>query len=73
MSKSTSNTKNGHLFRLVKLNLGTPGYMSPQIVVKTPYTSKCDIWSLGVIYYEMLFGTLPGRGSDEFLMAMDIK
>jgi serine/threonine protein kinase len=47
--------------------------MSPQIVFKTPYTSKCDIWSLGVIYYELLFGTLPGKGSDEFLMAMDIK
>ncbi|CAD8051474.1 unnamed protein product [Paramecium sonneborni] len=39
--------------------VGTPLYMAPQILTKQQYTSKCDVWSLGLIFYEMLFGTLP--------------
>lgn len=33
--------------------------MSPQILSKQPYSSKCDIWSIGVIYYELLVGKHP--------------
>jgi serine/threonine protein kinase len=38
---------------------GTPLYMSPQIVDDQRYTYKTDIWSLGVIYYELLTGKYP--------------
>lgn len=38
---------------------GTPLYMSPQIVDDHRYTYKTDIWSLGVIYYELLTGKFP--------------
>lgn len=38
---------------------GTPLYMSPQIVEDQRYTYKTDIWSLGVIYYELLTGKYP--------------
>lgn len=38
---------------------GTPLYMSPQIVDDRRYTYKTDIWSLGVIYYELLTGKYP--------------
>ena len=31
--------------------VGTPLYMAPQILKKTKYTTKCDIWSIGFIYY----------------------
>lgn len=44
---------------LTRTVIGTPLYMSPQILSKQPYSSKCDIWSIGVIYYELLVGKHP--------------
>ena len=34
--------------------MGTHAYNSPQIKKGTQYTNKCDIWSLGLIFYEFL-------------------
>lgn len=33
------------------LVLGTPLYMSPELVLHTKYTEKVDVWSLGIISY----------------------
>ena len=33
--------------------VGTPLYMSYQILKGLPYSSKCDIWGLGSIFYEV--------------------
>lgn len=38
---------------------GTPLYMSPQIVFRQDYSFKCDIWSLGALYFELLTGVTP--------------
>ncbi|KRX10573.1 Protein kinase-like domain [Pseudocohnilembus persalinus] len=39
--------------------LGTDGYMAPEIIQKQPYNSKVDVWGLGCIIFEMLYGTVP--------------
>jgi calcium-dependent protein kinase len=44
---------------LLKTLVGTPAYMAPQILKEERYTYKCDIWSLGIILYEMVVGKIP--------------
>ena len=43
---------------------GTPGYLAPEILMNCGYDDKCDIWSLGVVMYLLLSGTLPFQSED---------
>jgi len=38
---------------------GSPLYMAPEIFTKDHYNAKADLWSIGVILYEALFGKAP--------------
>lgn len=42
-----------------KTIIGTPHYMAPEMITGKGYSFSVDLWSLGIIMYEMLFGHLP--------------
>jgi hypothetical protein len=42
-----------------KVYCGTPEYVSPEMVKKYPYNEKVDIWGIGVLIFELLFGYPP--------------
>jgi tRNA A-37 threonylcarbamoyl transferase component Bud32 len=38
---------------------GTLSFVAPEVLVRKPYNSKVDVWSLGVTIYNLLSGELP--------------
>ena len=38
---------------------GTLYYIAPEIVQRIPYNYKADIWSLGILYYELIYNKPP--------------
>ena len=39
--------------------VGSPIYMAPEVLRGEDYGNKADVWSCGVMFYEILFGKCP--------------
>ncbi len=51
---------------------GTLTYCAPEIILDKPYLKTVDSWSLGVMTYLMLSGSLPFSGRDEHEIAKNV-
>ncbi len=52
--------------------IGSPAYMSPQQVKDHPLNHQSDIFSLGVVMYQLLTGQLPFQGSNNISIIYQI-
>merc|ERR1740121_2311198 len=50
---------------LMMASCGSIAYVSPDVLKGSGYTSKCDLWSLGVIVFMLLAGYPPFHGSEK--------
>jgi serine/threonine protein kinase/Tfp pilus assembly protein PilF len=55
-----------------KVIMGTPMYMSPEQILRAPITAQSDIYSLGMIAYEMICGDPPFQGTTAEVLAQQL-
>ena len=44
---------------------GTPGYISPEVIIGKPQNEVSDFFSIGIITYELIFGKRPFEGKNK--------
>lgn len=58
---------------MIESYCGTPLNMAPEILEKKQYNYKADIWSLGVILFELITGDPPFQASSKSELKANIK
>lgn len=59
-------------FIYASTNVGTPYYMAPEQVSSSKYDDKIDIWSLGIVIYQMCTLSVPFKGTNYLDLAQRI-
>ena len=62
----------GDQTRTQVMGVGSPAYMSPQQLRDRPLTHQTDIYSLGVVMYQLLTGRLPFESTSNYGMIYQI-
>ena len=67
ISKGFKNT-----WEKAKTMVGTPYYLSPEIINSKPYDAKSDIWALGVLLYELMTFKMPFEANSLPMLSLKI-
>ena len=51
--------------KYAKTMVAAPQYLAPEIINKEKYSFKADIWSLGVIFFQLIYLEYPFKGNNE--------
>ncbi|XP_057303891.1 serine/threonine-protein kinase Nek2-like [Hydractinia symbiolongicarpus] len=62
-----------HETSFAKTFVGTPYYMSPELVNRSSYNEKSDIWSLGCLIYELCALLPPFLAANQKMLALKIQ
>ena len=54
-------------------HLGTPATMAPEIMMNMPYDDKSDLWSVGIMMYQLYYKEIPYDGMTEMEILNKIK
>ena len=57
----------------IKTIIGTKYTMAPEILEGLKYNNKCDLWSIGVIMYQLAFKEFPYTGQTDVVLLKNIK
>ena len=47
--------------------MGSESFIAPEVLREEPYNFSADIWSLGIMLYEMLFASVPYIKDEDIL------
>lgn len=64
IARTTDDNANHTQITQVSSVIGSPAYMSPEQALGKPLDARSDIFSLGILLYEMLTGNLPFNGNN---------
>lgn len=49
-------------------NVGSPYYMAPESLKLNEYSFLSDVWALGVIAYQLVYGRVPWKDKDDHVL-----
>ncbi len=58
--------------KFAQTKMGTPLYLSPELVRSERYDDKADVWAIGVLVYNLITGTSPFTGDNLVQLGVDI-
>lgn len=49
-------------------NVGSPYYMPPESLKSNQYSFLSDVWAIGVIAYQLVYGRVPWKDKDDTVL-----
>lgn len=70
LARSLISEQDTHQLTATGQLMGTPAYFAPELLEGKPLTTASDLYSLGVVVYELLSGRVPFEGRNPLMVAL---